>query len=347
MKPIYEIKATNKLPHSEVEITVEMPATVLDEYRKRAIAYLSKEVTLDGFRKGHAPENAIVSKIGEGRILEEAAEMALRDATPAILEAEKMDFITQPRVSVTKLAIGNPVEFKMTVALMPEVVLPDYKKIAKEEMAKKDEAVVVTDEDVEKVIHDIRKQMAPIPEVSADGKSEEPKLPELNEELIKQLGKFEDVADFKKKLNENIRLERENKQREKKRIGMAEDLVLESKIDLPEAFVEQEIALMLARFREDISRMGLKFEEYLKHIKKTEDDLRKDWRVDAEKKAKLELILVEIAKKENIKPDEEKVAHETDHLIEHYPTADHDRARSYIIKQMAQDLVFEFLESQK
>ena len=93
--------------------------------------------------------------------------------------------------------------------------------------------------------------------------------------------------------------------------------------------------------------MGLKFEAYLKHIKKTEEDLRSDWRVDAEKKAKLELILVEIAKVEKIIPEEEKVAKETDHLIEHYPTADRDRARSYIIKQMSQDLVFEYLEGQK
>jgi len=346
MKPQYTIKATNKLPHSEVEITVELPVTALDEYRKKAIAELGKEVALDGFRKGHVPENVLISKIGEGRILEEAAELALREVTPAILMEEKMDFITQPRVAVTKLALGNPVEFKMTVALMPEIGLPDYKKIAKSEMSKKDEPIVVTAEDVEKVVEDIRKRMAPLPEV-IDGKAPEPKLPELNEELLKQLGDFKDVADFKAKLNENIRLEREHKLREKKRIGIAEDLIAEAKIDLPEAFVEQEIAIMLARFKDDISRMGLKFEEYLKHIKKTEEDLRKDWRVDAEKKAKLELVLVEIAKKENLKPEEEKVAKETDHLIEHYPTADRDRARAYIIKQMSQDLVFEFLEKQK
>jgi FKBP-type peptidyl-prolyl cis-trans isomerase (trigger factor) len=254
-----------------------------------------------------------------------------------------MEFITQPRVAVTKLAPGNPIEFKMTVAIMPEIGLPDYKKIAKEEMAKKDEPIIIGDEDVNKVIEDIRKRMAPLPE--KDG--EEPKLPELNEELIKQLGNFNDVADFKIKLAENIRQERINKNREKKRIGMAEDFVLESKIDLPEAFVEQEIALMLSRFKDDISRMGLKFDQYLKHIKKTQEDLRADCRVDAEKKAKLELILVEIAKKEDIKPEETKVVKETDHLIEHYPTADRDRARSYIIKQLTQDLVFEYLESQK
>src|ERR1035437_805959 len=104
MKPTYTIKATNKLPHSEVEITVELPAAVLDEYRKKAIVALGKEAELDGFRKGHVPENVLISKIGEGRILEEAAELALQEVTPNILAEEKMNFISQPRVSVTKLA---------------------------------------------------------------------------------------------------------------------------------------------------------------------------------------------------------------------------------------------------
>jgi trigger factor len=251
---------------------------------------------------------------------------------------------------VTKLAIGNPMEFKMTIALMPEIGLPDYKKIAKAEMAKPDEPIVVSDADVEKVIEDIRKRMAPLPEtISADkdGDKKTPELPELNDEMLKQLGDFKDVADFKAKLADNIRLEREHKQREKKRIGIAEDMVEESKIDVPNALVEQEIALMLARFKDDISRMGLKFDEYLKHIKKTEEDLRKDWRVDAEKKAKLELILIEIARKENLKPKEEKISHETEHLLEHYPTANLDSVRAYIIKQLTADLIFEFLEKQK
>src|ERR1035437_5176079 len=111
MKPTYKITATNKLPHSEVEITVEMPATVLEEYRKKAIITLGKEAELDGFRKGHGPENVLISKIGEGRILEEAAELALQEVTPNIIASVKMEFITQPRVAVTKLASGNPIEF--------------------------------------------------------------------------------------------------------------------------------------------------------------------------------------------------------------------------------------------
>ena len=54
----------------------------------------------------------------------------------------------------------------------------------------------------------------------------------------------------------------------------------------------------------DITQMGLKFDDYLKHFNKTIDDLKKDFRTDGEKKAKLALILNEIAKVEKILADE-------------------------------------------
>ena len=48
--------------------------------------------------------------------------------------------------------------------------------------------------------------------------------------------------------------------------------------------------------------MGFKFDDYLIQIKKTEEDLRSEWRADAEKRAKLQLVIHTISDKENIKP---------------------------------------------
>ncbi len=342
-KQQFKIIETKKIPHSEVEITGEIPADVLTEYRAKAIKSLTERVEFPGFRKGKVPENMLVSKVGEMGILEEAAEMAMYDITPAILIESKLEYITQPSVSITKLAPANPVEFKLKVAVMPEIKVPDYKKIAKEEMKKEVTVLPVTDDDVQKVIDDIQKRMAPLPEKDGD----EVTLPEVTDEFVKKLGEFKDVADFKVQIKENIIAERDHRTKEKKRLTISENLVAEAKIDLPETFVEQELAIMLARFKDDITKMGLKFDEYLKHIKKTEEDLRKDWRSDAEKKASLELILAQIAKEEKIKPEQEKIDHETKHLIEHYPGVDTERAKAYITKQLTQDLVFNFLEEQK
>ena len=67
---------------------------------------------------------------------------------------------------------------------------------------------------------------------------------------------------------------------------------------MPEILIEVELDKILYRMESDITQMGLKFEDYLKHLNKTVEDLRKEFRTDAEKKAKLALALNKIAENE-------------------------------------------------
>jgi FKBP-type peptidyl-prolyl cis-trans isomerase (trigger factor) len=96
----------------------------------------------------------------------------------------------------------------------------------------------------------------------------------------------------------------------------------------------------------DITQMGLKFEDYLKHLNKTTEDLRKDFRVDAEKKAKLALILNEIAKEEKIIADPQLVAKEVAMILEQYKEADPERAQMHAEDVLTNEKIFQFLENQ-
>ncbi|MBX4209385.1 hypothetical protein KW799_01690, partial [Candidatus Parcubacteria bacterium] len=87
--------------------------------------------------------------------------------------------------------------------------------------------------------------------------------------------------------------------------------------------------------------------EYLKHLKKTADDLKKEWRTDAAKRVKLDLILSHVADKEKISPDKNKVDAEVKHAMEHHKDIDADRARAYFERIFLNQAVFEFLEKQK
>ena len=69
-------------------------------------------------------------------------------------------------------------------------------------------------------------------------------------------------------------------------------LIKDSKIDMPKALIENELDKMEGQFKGDIANMGLQPEDYLKHIKKTWEDLRKEWKPDAEKRSKTQLILL-------------------------------------------------------
>ncbi len=343
----------NKLPKSEVEIEGELEADVFETYYAKALKKLGENVELDGFRKGKVPESVLVSKIPEISILEEMAELALAENYAKILEDENIDAIARPEISIIKLGRKNPLVFKIKTAVLPEIQLADYKKTAKEVIAEITDAeknIVITDEDLENTITDIRKSRAPKVHMAEHEHKEgevhpEPELPELNDEFVQAMGPFKDVADFKTKLRENLKLEKENQQKEKTRLKIVEKIIDESTIELPEILVEVELDKILHRMESDISQMGLKFDDYLKHLNKTVEDLRKEFRTDAEKKAKLALVLSEIAKKENITPDEAQVAKEVDAILEHYKDADPERAQMHVEGVLTNEKIFQFLEN--
>ena len=111
--------------------------------------------------------------------------------------------------------------------------------------------------------------------------------------------------------------------------------------------IEGEIDRLLSEFKRDVERMGATFEEYIAHAKKTEADMRKDWRKDAEKRATLELILEHVAKKEKLTADEKQLKEETEKVIAQYSNIDHDRAREYVEGILVREATIKFLEGIK
>jgi trigger factor len=358
-----------KLPKSEVEIEGEIDAEKFESYYSAALKKIGETVKLDGFRQGKIPESVLLSKVPEISILEEMAEMALAEYYPKIVADEKIDAISRPEISIIKLARKNPLGFKIKTAVMPEIKLPDYKKVAKETISSitdEEKNVEVTSEDVENTIMDIRKSRAPkismanttppnlplsgeansLPPDKGEHKGVESELPEFNDDFVQALGPFKNVEDFKEKLKENIKLEKENALKEKTRLKIIEKIIDESILELPEILVNIELDKILYRMESDITQMGLKFEDYLKHLNKSKEDLRKDFRTDAEKKAKLALILNEIAKEEKIEADKEQVAQEVAMILEHYKDADPERAQMHAENVLTNEKIFQFLETQ-
>ena len=349
-----------KLPKSEVEIEGELESDVFESYFNKALKKLGEKIKLDGFRKGKIPENVLLSNIPEIQILEEMAEMALGEYYPKILEENKIDAISRPEISITKLARKNPLGFKIKTATMPEIKLPDYKKIAQKilsEIKKEDKNTDVTEKEVEDTIMDIRKSRVPKVHMANVEKTSDVKdtqmsnvkeeLPEFNDNFVRTLGPFRDVKDFKEKLKENIKLEKENQAKEKTRLKIIEKIIDDLKVEMPEILIEIELNKILYKMESDITQMGLKFEDYLKHLSKTVEDLRKEFRIDAEKKAKLGLILNKIAEVEKIITNQEQVAQEVAQILEHYKDADPERAKLHAENVLTNEAVFQFLESQK
>lgn len=336
MSKNYKIISQTEPRDSEKELVVEISAEFVSSFSEKALADFVKEVEISGFRKGKAPADMVRKKVGEFRIFEEATQRAIQEVIPVVLSEEKLEAITMPHVHLTKVAVDQPIEFKMHFFVMPEVELADYKKLAKD--VKKEESKINTEE-VDGYIEQI------LDSRSTKNEAGEKVKPELNDEFVKSLGDFKDVSDFKAKLTENMQNDKNIQAAQKRRLEIMELIIKETKIKLPEVLVEEEQHKMLEEFRGRVESMKMNFEEYLATIKKTEDELKAEWKDDATKRAKMNVIVPQIANTESIKPSAKDIDHELSHLKEHHPDIDDVRARVYIAGVLTNEKVFQFLET--
>ena len=355
------------LEKSEVEIEGEIEASVFEKFWTKAVKKLSNEVKIDGFRTGNIPEDILAKNIGEDTILDEAAELALREEYPKIIIENKIEAIGRPKITISKIAKGNPLGYKIITAVLPTISLPDYKTISKkvlDEELKKEVKVGV--EEIDNVINEIgrmraRQEEVKVPdETSAITKEEAKKsasdenikapdaeLPEFNDEFVKTMGNFENVADFRAKLEKNLQTEKEAAKVEKIRSQIIEETNKGSKMEVPEILISGEQNKMIAEYKNEVTQNGLDWADYLKNIKKTEDDIKKETIELAQKRVRYNLILKNIAKLENIKVPEEEVTKEAERLVKAYEGADLDSAKMYVEDILTNAKVFDFLESLK
>lgn len=145
-----------RLPKGALEIRVELMPDETRAHLEEAAARLSQTTKIPGFRPGHASYAEVEKRVGAMKILEEAFEKIVRKTYVEILLAEKLETLGAPAVSVQKMAPGNPLEFTLTVNLLPAVTkLADYKTIPVEK-----KSVAVTEADVERVVRDLQKMRA-------------------------------------------------------------------------------------------------------------------------------------------------------------------------------------------
>ncbi len=354
---------------SQVKITGEIPYAELLHERASAIKALGANVELDGFRKGHIPESVLEKHIGEMAILAEMAERSIAHMYPHILEAHAIDAIGYPKIELTKIAPNNPLAFTATVAVIPPVTLAEYKEVAKK-INKDKPSEEVTEEELTEKINDIlrqkiayeklqKKATAPV-EIDGDSKpetidkevekEEKIEIPELTDEVVKGLGQpgqFETVDQFKTMLREHLEIEKKRDVIANHRAKITDAIIDGSTIELPQVLIDSELNQMFAQMEEDLQRANLKMEDYLKHIKKTKDDLKADWSPSAEKRAKLQLILNEISKLEKIVADEKAVEEQVKELLNHYKDADEMRVHTYVASVLTNEAVMKMLEEVK
>jgi trigger factor len=136
------------------EISVEIPAAEVTRETDALIQKYQKLARLPGFRKGHVPASIIRQRFAEDiktDVVESLVPRYFRQ------EADKQGLIpvSQPRVTDLHIHDGEPLRFKASFEILPEIKVDGYKEL------RADKPVIdITDDEVEQALNHLREQHA-------------------------------------------------------------------------------------------------------------------------------------------------------------------------------------------
>ena len=293
----------------EALFEAELAADVLAKSEEEVLREAGSDLALPGFRKGKVPTAMVRERMDPIDILEEASRKALPDAIRGIVAEHKLSILGQPEIAIVKLAPGNPVVFTARFALAPEIDLPDYRSVAQKIVHARKPAEVSAEE-VDEAIRNLLDMFK--------GEKGGP-VPELTDDFVKQFGPYKDVAAFKDDMKRSLTEGKEREAKEQMREEIVRAITAKTKIKVPKLLIDQELTAFFERRDEELERSGISFDDYLKQLKKTKEELENEERAAIEQQIAASLVMGALRKAEQIVADKDDVSANLAALARRYP----------------------------
>src|SRR5438874_1836074 len=265
-------------PGSRATLEVEVDADRLARAADAVFARHVQHAKIPGFRPGKAPRAMYERTYGREHLWEEAAEDLVENTYREILDAERIEAIDRPEVKIAELAEGKPLKYTATVVVRPEVTLGDYTKHGATV-----EPVAPPDDEVDRTIAAMRESHAQLRPVDRPAEKGDVLTVDIDAKVGERTLSFARNAHIEAGKELGI-------------TGLGEALVGMRAGEEKEDELEHLVADLKARVKEE----GVPFEKFLLQTRKTEQDIRAEWRPIAERRAKSLLVIDAIARKEGV-----------------------------------------------
>ncbi len=157
-------------------------------------------------------------------------------------------------------------------------------------------------------------------------------IPTIDDEFAKSVGNFETVDELKNDLREKILAMNERESEANFSDAVINTAVDNATVDVPETMIKQEMEDLLHRFEHNLAYQGLTLEKYLEYTQKTSEQVKEDFRPEAVKRVKTDLILNSVAKAENIEVSEDEVNQKIQELAAMYEQKNPDKLKKDLEK---------------
>ncbi len=149
---------------------------------------------------------------------------------------------------------------------------------------------------------------------------EEKVLPKVDEDFVKNLtGKKKPVSGLKKEIKEALLEKKQNEQRKEHENQLLDAVFISTIVDMPEILIDEEVNYLLDNIKMQGLQQGITWENHLMHLKKSEEDLKKELRSQAEKQSTTRLGIQKFIAEEGKKISDTDIQKEVNLLLQRTP----------------------------
>ncbi len=147
---------------------------------------------------------------------------------------------------------------------------------------------------------------------------QEKELPELNDEFAKDVSEFDTFEEYKNDVKAKLDKANADKTAAEYEGNVIQVVTDAAKVDIPQCMIDARIEDLIRDFGYRLSSQGLSLEQYMQYTGTTPDAFKEQFKEQAESQVKTNLVLGEIAKRENIEVTDEDVEAEFENMAKIY-----------------------------
>ena len=173
-------------------------------------------------------------------------------------------------------------------------------------------------------------------------------LPKIDDEFAKDVSEFDTLKELKDSVKEKLQTESDNKAKYELEENAIKAVCDATDIEIPSGMIETEIDNMMKDIETRLSYQGLKLDQYLQMVGKSEEDMRKEYEEQAKTSVKSRMVLEAIVKAEKLEASEEEISEKIKEMAENYgkkaeELKDNEHLINYIKENMAVEKAIKFV----
>ena len=145
-------------------------------------------------------------------------------------------------------------------------------------------------------------------------------LPEFNDEFVAKVSTFKTVDEYKADIRKNMEANAEHRAVEAQRQAVVDKAVENMTIDLPPVMIDTRVTQMINELAAQLQTQGMSIQQYMAFSGLDMDKMREDYREPAKKNLLHDIMLEQVAQKENLKVTDAELNFEIEMMAQMYRT---------------------------